>query len=355
MEVYMKNTIKLFGIIALAAIIGFAMIGCDGDGGGGDDDPIDPIDPPGVYIAGYYVDADDNSIACYWKDGVKKDLTNPSEMQALGDLITVANGRIYVAGSYEDEDNDGYCYWTVNGTTITKTSLTDLDEFLDISAAGNNVYILGVATDSKPYLWTNGTKGSELVPPTGFENGALSGSDVYVVGRTNTNSWYQKGVSGAKTQLNNANAYIIAVSGNKVYTAGFSGYDNYYWVNTTKTKMNLPADAEAGQSAWTGQIKRIYGSGNNVYMLGSYEHTDGEDYDCYWINSTAYSLKSSLSSLTKPIIYNIAGTGSDAYITGYHGSSGNYKACYWKNGTKTDLPAVTGSPDAEARGIFIVE
>ena len=31
----MKNTIKMFGIIALVALIGFSMAACDGGGGGG--------------------------------------------------------------------------------------------------------------------------------------------------------------------------------------------------------------------------------------------------------------------------------------------------------------------------------
>jgi hypothetical protein len=38
-ETFMKNTIKLFGIIAFVAIIGFSFVACD-NGGGGGTDPI---------------------------------------------------------------------------------------------------------------------------------------------------------------------------------------------------------------------------------------------------------------------------------------------------------------------------
>jgi len=33
----MKNMVKLFGVIALVAVIGFSMAGCDTGGGGGSD------------------------------------------------------------------------------------------------------------------------------------------------------------------------------------------------------------------------------------------------------------------------------------------------------------------------------
>ena len=38
----MKNFAKLFGVIALAAVIGFSMIACGGGGGGGGGSPVDP-------------------------------------------------------------------------------------------------------------------------------------------------------------------------------------------------------------------------------------------------------------------------------------------------------------------------
>ena len=55
----MKNFIKVFGIIALLAVIGFSMAACDDDGGGGGSGTLTitgiPSQYNGKFICGYYI------------------------------------------------------------------------------------------------------------------------------------------------------------------------------------------------------------------------------------------------------------------------------------------------------------
>ena len=71
-----------------------------------------------------------------------------------------------------------------------------------------------------------------------------------------------------------------------------------------------------------------------VYTAGRYQV--GSTYKfCYWKNGTRVDLP-----LAEEGSYAlaIAFSGSDVYVAGSYGSSPSTKACYWKNGTRVDLP-----------------
>jgi flagellar basal body P-ring protein FlgI len=62
-----------------------------------------------VYVAGTYVDDNNVYRACYWVDGTRYDLNGKK-----ANAIAVADGIIYIAGCYEDNNITKPCYW-VNG------------------------------------------------------------------------------------------------------------------------------------------------------------------------------------------------------------------------------------------------
>ncbi|MDR0444341.1 MAG: hypothetical protein LBH44_13150 [Treponema sp.] len=93
----MKNLLKFFGIIALAAIIGFSMIACDGDSG--DDDDDDKVIPGSLTVTN--IPSDFKQLN-YWIVGMGADLATDEQFLA--------------AANYADEK--------ITGTKITGTSAT---------------------------------------------------------------------------------------------------------------------------------------------------------------------------------------------------------------------------------------
>jgi len=86
----MKNVKKIMGIFIFALVFAFvaACSGVDdggsggngnGNGGNGGNGSSGGSNIPTIYVAGAYW-IDNNGIACYWKDGVRTDLSIPVEI-----------------------------------------------------------------------------------------------------------------------------------------------------------------------------------------------------------------------------------------------------------------------------------
>jgi hypothetical protein len=181
-------------------------------------------------------------------------------------------------------------------------------------------------------------------------------NDVYVAGSTNdgiiSKACYWK--NGTRTDLPSASyavAFAIVVAGNDIYVAGAyvsgSATKACYWKNGTKTDLHpsgaLSSDAGA-----------IAVAGSDVYVAVNYKVEDSDDDNedkwkaCYWKNGT----KTDITVEGKAQANDITVAGSDVYVTGCYFNSGP-KACYWKNSTKTDLGS--SSDFAEAYAIAVVD
>ena len=72
-----------------------------------------------VIVSGYYYDTANR--ACYWVNGVKKDLEGGTITGAVDDSallpIAVHNGKVYIAGYYNEGKNKKACYW-VDGKRV---------------------------------------------------------------------------------------------------------------------------------------------------------------------------------------------------------------------------------------------
>ncbi|MGA2142860.1 MAG: hypothetical protein ABSG94_10630, partial [Brevinematales bacterium] len=78
-------------------------------------------------------------------------------------------------------------------------------------------------------------------------------------------------------------------------------------------------------------------SGPDVYVGGSYQNGTGNFYACYWKNGVVTTLTNVISD-----VWGLAVDGAgNVYVGGgYYNNSGIRCACYWKNGAVTTLTNV---------------
>jgi uncharacterized membrane protein len=131
-----------------------------------------------------------------------------------------------------------------------------------------------------------------------------------------------------------------------------------YWKNGVRVDLNAPTDTN-------GRASRLYVSGSDVYATGGLRTLGGYMYPyhpCYWKNQERVDLSELDPRLERPRGHNslfqwagdIALLGSDVYITGQTTSSRDkFIACYWRNGTRTDLVDPAGGKSS-ANAIQIV-
>jgi hypothetical protein len=152
-------------------------------------------------------------------------------------------------------------------------------------------------------------------------------------------------VNGTRTNLNvsaalNPGFSGIAVMGNTVYISGIYelGSDKYracYWANGTNTDLSIPTAATSSET------KDIAIQGNSIYIVGSYE-TGSTRTACYWVNGARTDL--SVSGRNSECL-GISIQGNTVYILGLHGPSGERRSCYWVGTTRTDLGIDGQLPD----------
>jgi hypothetical protein len=336
-----------------------------------------------IYTAGWYTDAS-GTIACYWKNGVKTDLTNTSSIAyARASAIFVSGSDVYVAGYYIDSGVYHACYWKNGGTPIPLAVVPAPDSVTvtSIYVSGTDVYVAG--------YYTNGTGSSSISVACYWNNstGTMTKTDL-----TDTSLSTYARASG------------IYVSGSIVYVAGWytDADDNIiacYWNDGTgtMTKTDL-TDPSLITYAWA---SGIYVSGSVVYVAGSYTNSPGSVVACYWNNGTGTMTETDLTVSPAPVsvpatsiyvsnsvvyvadtyinsgvyaamwqngaittlteliapagvtatsIYMIA---SDVYVGGSYINGAGSIACYWKNGVIAALPAVAGYTAAEVESIFV--
>jgi formylmethanofuran dehydrogenase subunit C len=138
---------------------------------------------------------------------------------------------------------------------------------------------------------------------------------------------------------------ITVQGGNVCISGGFSSADSLiacYWKNGTRTDLS-GLDTSG-----------IVIQGDNVYVSGMYVDVDDDDVyikfdrysdmaSCYWKDGTRIDLP--IPDGTKSITTGISVQGGNVYVSGIYsdlvndGYNFNYgTACYWKDGTRIDLP-----------------
>jgi hypothetical protein len=154
--------------------------------------------------------------------------------------------------------------------------------------------------------------------------------------------------NGSGTYVLKKGSPLVTISEGAVTVSG--GGVTLKFTPSTKGQQSFSVTITAGEMAdftipvsggapitISGLTEASGGGGSGVYVAGSYLDSSGADNACYWKNGTR-------TNLAVPgyysYAYSIAVSGNDVYVAGYYWDSSytTETACYWKNGTKIDLP-----------------
>ena len=162
---------------------------------------------------------------------------------------------------------------------------------------------------------------------------------VYVVGLDNSKPCYW--VNGEKVEIpvndlgENPNASNITVSNGSVYVAGgyFSGSANHYYYKKGSSQPETLVFPESSNNNITG----IAGYGGSAYVTGYYQtFIDGQYYSraCYWKDGSCTQL-SNPEPKKESMAHAITISNGSVYVAGTYDG----KACYWKDG---EVPVTLG-------------
>ncbi|OPC39228.1 hypothetical protein [Elizabethkingia anophelis] len=119
------------------------------------------------------------------------------------------------------------------------------------------------------------------------------------------------------------------VNGNDVHFAGVLSAVSWtaiYWKNNNPIRLE-----EYGNNSFQSRAEGIYAKGNDLYVCG-WSYLQGEKRRAkYWKNGIATVLT---DGTKEAWVTSILAEGDDVYVTGYE----DYKAVYWKNNVKHELP-----------------
>jgi hypothetical protein len=264
----------------------------------------------GVYVIGFTTNANSNSIATYWKDGVAIRLAD-STLNSYAYAIAVHDTDVYIAGMVNNEAT----YWK-NGSPV--------------KLAGGTV-------------------------ATGI---AISGTDVYATGYTNVNgistgTYWKNGTPVLFTD-NTVEALpcAIAVSGSDVYITGTTrkaGGPGVVTLWKNGIAAELSSNSPSGWAEFYSGIPNMAINGNDVYVTGATQNISGSFIMAsYWKNgSSAVQLLGGVSSSFSSGANAVTVSGTDVYMAGFN----NGVAMYWKNGSPNVL--TNNFQNYEATGITI--
>jgi len=178
----MKKTIKIFGIIALVAVIGLSMVGCkadDDDDGGGNSLTITGLgDFNGKFVcASGYSDIDDPNLITSYADLIAAESFNISNSNSSVTAARINNGKatLKVWKIKRTEDNISTANYTGNGPAVFVAEI--------YSSANLNYNNKTEARGYVPVTFSNGSgEGLYTIPPapTGVSALATSSSSITV-------------------------------------------------------------------------------------------------------------------------------------------------------------------------------
>lgn len=330
------------------------------------EDNPEPTTGYDIYIAGYQVNGVGQSVATYWKNGVRVELTDGSRDAWATDIFVSENNDVYVLGEETDVDATGQptnniVYWENGQRTIVATDATDA---FSIFVKNSDVYVLGRLggpgfSQGDAKYWKNGVASSFTnggTRPVGYQI-TVSGNDIYVCGREDvprtggSQATYWKNGAAVTLGLNDSSycyANSIAVSGNDVHAMGYEDYQTPYgWLNRVKYWKNGVEHllTDKGYSECYG---RMAVEGNDVYISGVIDTGNETTRAVYWKNGRQVSLENGNSNNDA---YGIAVKKGDVIVCGRtypSDSDDNAIATYWKNGSVTYLGDGITRSNAEA-------
>lgn len=236
-------------------------------------------DQPGSYLQ-----------ACYWKDGVRTNLSDGSS-DAVANAVAVTDDHVYVAG-YQDFEGSVLnipVLWVDGVVQPLSVASGPFDAATGVAAYGSDVHVVGrrrhpVSGNDVAVHWYNGgeqalTDGSTDAVATGVFADA---SGVYVSGEYDGKAVYWH--NGILVELTDgtysAAASDIEVENGVVYVCGGEVDDSGYlgaciWVDGVKSTLTLNG----------GMASDLHVVDGNVYVVGRMSITPGDEgVSTYWVN-----------------------------------------------------------------------
>lgn len=227
-------------------------------------------------------------MACYWKNGVRVDLSNPP---SYANAIALLGKDVFVVGSATVNDKYVAVYWK-NGALL-QLSTENRSLANGITVYGMDFYVAGFDGQAACY-WKNGIK--TILDPDPASNAyavAVNGGDVYVAGNIYTQWLHRKAVywkNGVLTRLETGRndslvvdtyANGIGVDADTVHVSGWiNAYDAVYWKNGAMKFLNNPARyVNAAQNK------------GNLFLFGHTPYVSLNTAD-YWYNDTVHHVAS---------------------------------------------------------------
>jgi hypothetical protein len=280
---------------------------------------------------------------------------------------------VYIAGS-----DSGACYWK-NGVRIglPVPEGTTSSSAIAITVSDGSVYVAGnyyddSSSSSRLCYWKDGVM-TDLSLPEGFQETnywtsvytiIVSQGSIYIAGRyelpgSRYYACYWK--DGVRTDLEEGTSFSsrnsIAIADGSFYAVSNPANSGItlnagYWKDGTK--IDLPVPERATWQRTTGitiSDDSIFVTG--YYYIGTYGDSDYRLEYCYWKDGTRTELPFPEEAIPA---YNGAGAiatlGGATYVAGKYATSTQYSdelplpvtlPCYWKDGGRTDLPIPTGA------------
>ena len=129
-----------------------------------------------------------------------------------------------------------------------------------------------------------------------------------------------------------------------VYVAGMYNRTVCYWKDNDSTYTLL-------QESQRGCANAMYVSGTDVYVAG---YLSGPAYQpSYWKNGSRTALPT-ITGSGDGYANGIQVVGSDVYVSGYTVSANGDVPCYWKNGVRTDLTRLQSGKPGRAYGLMVL-
>ena len=275
------------------------------------------------------------SVACYWKNGVRTDLTAPVGIRIweVGNIAVASNGDVYISGSYSNGDTSPVCYWKNDVRTDLPIPVGTQGRAIRLAVNSNgDVCIVGRFMPDAAYAsidcyWKNGVRTDLSVPY----------ADDSIAPRTNGTMDIAVSSDG--------DVHII---GNYDYYWGGDALSStaYYWKNGVRTDLPLPAGTDRDLCGIA------VAPNGDVYIAGSYQlkpwpgswegNTTTRPTACYWKNGVRTDLPLPDGKTNGHANGLAVSSNGDVYVSGdYYFSNGDTPrmACYWKNDVRTDLAA----------------
>jgi hypothetical protein len=323
----------------------------------------------GIYSAGYYVNANNVNVACYWKNTVRHDLTDGTSGAQAHD-ITVVGDIVYTAGYYRNGTTMVACYW-INEQKYDLSTAPDYGEAMAIRVYNGKVYTAGYCNTSNnnknACYWVNQERHDIYTVNTSYQGRNNVARDITVLDNvvytcgtyhngTNTIACFWAGSNKYNLQGSGYNSYAYSMyyNSSKFYIAGSNtdGTPCYFTaeLNGNNSRTNLNSNQTGGYA----YAKDICVSNNVTYTVGYRGSTSSIYNALFWKNNDVREIIGSDYNAATAKDY----TAESIYLSNdvlyIAGNNHNSAACYWKrNINSTSFLETILYENGKANAIFV--